>query len=165
MLRRRAEDRDDDRQPNHDLGGGDRQHRKTNIQPSTELRKCANAMNERFTALSISSMDMNMISGLRRTSTPTRADGEEQRADDQIGGEWHRRTLLAPYSSPASRTAAQDHRAQHRDHQQQARDLERERVAVEERQPERLGVAESPPASPRPALLDASGCRVASDAP
>src|SRR5262249_32213531 len=45
--------------------------RKTKTQPSTELRKRANAMKLRFTALSINSMDMNITSGLRRTSTPT----------------------------------------------------------------------------------------------
>src|SRR6266516_5554323 len=44
--------------------------RKTNICPSTESRKREKATNERLTAFNISSMDIKIIKGLRRISTP-----------------------------------------------------------------------------------------------
>ena len=44
--------------------------KKTKICPSRILFTLENATNARFAAFSINSMDMNMISALRRMSTP-----------------------------------------------------------------------------------------------
>src|SRR5690242_17829015 len=114
--------------------------RKTNIQPSTEFRKCANAMNERLTALSISSMDMNITSGLRRTSTPIAPMVKSSALTMRYAVTG---MVRSPYLLLAHEAAAHHHRAQHRDHQQHARDLEGKREAMEERLTERLGVAEA----------------------
>src|SRR6202023_1501575 len=43
---------------------------KTNICPSAESRKWDKATNDRLTALSINSIDIKIMSGLRRMSTP-----------------------------------------------------------------------------------------------
>src|SRR5258708_10934399 len=45
--------------------------RKTNICPSAESRKLEMATNDRLTAFNINSIDIKIMSGLRRISTPT----------------------------------------------------------------------------------------------
>ena len=55
-----------------DLGGGDDEHEEHGRLPVDVAERARTARRSvRLTALSISSMHMNITSGLRRTSTPT----------------------------------------------------------------------------------------------
>ena len=66
------EDRHDDGQPHRDLGGGDRHHEEHDDLPVHRRRAPRpKATNARLAAFSISSIDMKITSGLRRTRTPT----------------------------------------------------------------------------------------------
>src|SRR3954468_13936177 len=82
---------------------------------------CANAMNVRFTALSISSTHMKMMIALRRVSTPT---------TPIVNRTAEKNSDSASISVPPAR---ERHRADDRRQQQHARDLECEQIFVEER--------------------------------
>ena len=85
---RRAQDRHDDAEADHDLGGGHDQHEEHGRLAVDVVRAApAKVTKVRFTALSISSMHMNITSGLRRTRSPT-APMENSSADSsryQVG--------------------------------------------------------------------------------
>src|SRR6266550_4328915 len=87
---------------------------------------CANAMNVRLTALSISSTHMNTMIAFRRVNTPTtpivNRRAEKKSASASIG--FPRPNISAP---------AQDDRADDRGEQQHARHLEGQQVFVEQR--------------------------------
>src|SRR3954463_1997491 len=94
--------------------------KKTNTCPATPY-VCANAMNVRFTALSMSSTHMKMMIALRRVSTPT---------TPIVNRTAEKKSDSASIDHVAA--ARQRHRSYDCGQQQDARDLEGEQVFVEQ---------------------------------
>ena len=143
-----AQDRDDDAEADHDLGGGHDQHEEHGgLAVDVAEPRSARATNVRLTALSISSTHMNITSGLRRTISPTAPIAEQHRRRARGSRWWWARRRRAPArSSTSSRSACfwdlagQQHGADDRDDQQHRRELEREHVVGEQVAGQRLDV-------------------------
>ncbi|KAG1647606.1 hypothetical protein GQR58_030464 [Nymphon striatum] len=80
----------------------------TEISPPMSLRSLPKVTNVRFTALSMSSTHMNMMSGFRRTSKPVAADRKQDRGKDQVPGrcEFHQASSLVASARSGSAPAA-----------------------------------------------------------
>ena len=117
------EDRDDDRQADRGLGGGDGHHEEDEHLAVDAVAAWASATNVRFTALSISSTHMKTMIAFRRISTPSDADGEQDRGDQQGGPEQHGQTFRLARTTAPTIAASSSTRG----------DLERHQVLREQR--------------------------------
>src|SRR5690349_15652980 len=85
----RAEDRDDDRQPHYHLGGGDRQHQEDEHPAVYRVQEVREGHEREVDGVE------HQLDGHEHHQRVTahqhahRADGEDQRADDEICGNWH----------------------------------------------------------------------------
>src|SRR5437868_14494964 len=108
-----------------------------NTWPSSCPNRRANAIRARFAPFSMISTESRMISGLRRTSTPSAPVTKSSAA----------RTRYQPTSGPCivlqrSRVRAEHDAADRSDEQHDRGDLEREQVVGEEQAPDRRRRAE-----------------------
>ena len=74
--------------------------------PSVVPCRWPKATNARFAAFSMSSIDMKMTSGLRRTRTPSTPDGEQERGQRDIVGLGNHPTSLRLASARTPTMAA-----------------------------------------------------------
>ena len=104
------EDREDDRQPHRRLGRRDRHHEEDEDLARRRRGTWASATKVRFTALSISSTHMKITIALRRSSTPSDADAEEDRREGERRAEQsgHQILRFASTTAPDDRGQEQD---------------------------------------------------------
>src|SRR5690348_10052855 len=135
-----AEDGDDDGEADHHLGGGDGQHEEDEHPALHRVQEVRERHEREVDGVEHQLDGHEHHQRVAAHEHADRADGEEQRADDQIGVERH--SVASPlFALAAAEAAAQHDGAHHGDHQQHARHLEGEGEAVEEREAERLHVA------------------------
>ena len=134
-----AQDRHDDAEADDDLGGRHDEHEEHRCL-AVDVAESASrsATNVRLAALSISSMHMNITSGLRRTSKPGGADAEQRRGEQQVprarrddSGD-HASSSIAVAGGLDDGLARHHDGAGHGDDQQHRRQLEREHVILEQ---------------------------------
>src|SRR6185437_7570958 len=94
-----AEDRDDDGKPNHDLRGGDRQRQKDEDPPLRRVEEVREGHEREIDGVEHQFNGHEHNQRILAHEHAERADGEQDSADCQKGGEWHRVTSWAPYSS------------------------------------------------------------------